>query len=370
MVLAEVDGLAQLSGMGVSIWLDDLGRQRLVDGSLARLVAQRHVVGVTTNPTIFAKAVIGTDAYSDQLQDLALRRVGVEEALRLLTAADARETCDVLRPVFDYTDGVDGRVSIEVDPRMAHDTERTVSEAKALWWLVDRPNLFVKIPASEQGLPAISACLAEGISIDVTLLFSLHRYGEVIEAFLDGMTRALRSGRDLTAIASVASVFVSRIDTEIDSRLDKIGTPEAARLRGRAAIANARLAYQRCDRMADNPRWRRLAAAGARPQRPLWASTGVKDPAYDDTRYVTELIAPGVVTTMPLATLEAVADHGQISDNSIAGTFDDSHAVLNDLATVGIDYDDAMQTLEDNGLTTFDANWVRLAAKLHEALAS
>jgi transaldolase len=297
---------------------------------------------------------------------LALRKVEVDEALRSLTTADVREACDVLRPVFEATNGVDGRVSIEVDPRIAHDTERTVAEAKALWWLVDRPNLFVKIPAAKQGLPAISACLAEGISINVTLLFSLHRYGEVIEAFLDGMTRAHQAGRDLTQIASVASVFVSRIDTEIDARLETIGTPQAAALRGRAAVANARLAYQRYEQLARDSRWQRLADAGARAQRPLWASTGVKNPAYPDTRYVTELVAPGVVNTMPQATLDAVADHGEIPDNSITGTYEDARRVLNDLAAVGIDYDDVMQTLEDQGVTAFDASWDQMAAPLRE----
>ncbi|HUE32733.1 MAG TPA: transaldolase [Mycobacterium sp.] len=364
--VAQRDRLARLSAAGVSIWLDDLGRRRLRDGSLGRLVTERHVVGVTTNPTIFARAITGSDAYDKQLRELALRRVEVDEALRSLTTADVREACDVLRPVFEATNGVDGRVSIEVDPRIAHDTERTVAEAKALWWLVDRPNLFVKIPAAKQGLPAISACLAEGISINVTLLFSLHRYGEVIKAFLDGMTRAHQAGRDLTQIASVASVFVSRIDTEIDARLDTIGTPQAAALRGRAAVANARLAYQRYEQLARDSRWQRLADAGARPQRPLWASTGVKNPAYPDTRYVTELVAPGVVNTMPQATLDAVADHGEIPDNSITGTYEDARRVLNDLAAVGIDYDDVMQTLEDQGVTAFDASWDQMAAPLRE----
>ena len=326
------------------------------------------MVGVTTNPTIFARAITGSDAYDGQLRDLALRKVGVDEALRSLTTTDVREACDVLRPVFEATNGVDGRVSIEVDPRIAHDTDRTVAEAKALWWLVDRPNLFVKIPAAKQGLPAISACLAQGISINVTLLFSLNRYREVIEAFLDGMTGALAAGRDLTRIASVASVFVSRIDTEIDARLDTIGTPEAAALRGRAAIANARLAYQLYERTAEDSRWQQLADAGAHPQRPLWASTGVKNPAYPDTRYITELVAPGVVNTMPQATMDAVFDHGQIPDNSITGSYEDAQRVLNDLAAVGIDYDDVMQTLEDHGVTAFDASWDQMATPLREAL--
>ena len=236
------DPLAQLSRHGVSIWLDDLSRMRLVDGSLADLVAHDHVVGVTTNPAIFAKAISGSDAYAQQVRDMWARGAAVGEALRGMTAFDVRWACDVLRPAYDATGGVDGRVSIEVDPRLAYDTEATIAEARFLWWLVDRPNLFIKIPAARQGLPAIAACLAEGISINVTLIFSLVRYDEVMDAFLDGLERARQAGRDLSSIASVASFFVSRVDTEVDARLDKIGTPEAAALRGRAAIANARLA--------------------------------------------------------------------------------------------------------------------------------
>ena len=245
------------------------------------------------------------------MRDLSARGVDAGEALRALTTFDVRWACDVLRPIYDTTEGVDGRVSIEVDPRLAHDTEATIAEARALWWAVDRPNLFIKIPAARQGLPAITACLAEGISINITLIFSLQRYEQVTGAFLDGMERARQAGRDLPSIGSVASFFVSRVDTEVDSRLDKIGTGEAAALRGRAAIANARLAYQHYERVFSSPRWAALAAAGARPQRPLWASTSVKDPAYPDTRYVTDLVGPGVVNTMPEATLRAVAGHGQ-----------------------------------------------------------
>jgi len=242
------DPLAELSNKGVSIWLDDLSRQRLTTGSLADVVTHDHVVGVTTNPTIFAKAIAGSDAYAQQIRDLWARGAIVGEALRAMTAFDVRWACDVLRPVYEATGGVDGRVSIEVDPRLAYDTEATTAEARFLWWLVDRPNLFIKIPAARQGLPAITACLAEGISINVTLIFSLVRYDEVMTAFLDGLERARQAGRDLSQIASVASFFVSRVDTEVDSRLDKIGTPAAAALRGRAAIANARLAYQRYEK--------------------------------------------------------------------------------------------------------------------------
>jgi transaldolase len=358
------NALTALTKAGVSIWLDDLSRERLVSGSLADLAARDHVVGVTTNPTIFAKAITSGEAYRSQLRDQAVRGVSVPEALRALTTFDVRWACDVLRPAYAASDGVDGRVSIEVDPRLAHDTEATIAEARSLWWLVDRPNLFIKIPAARQGLPAIAACLAEGISINVTLIFSLQRYNEVMDAFLDGMERARQAGIDLSSIASVASFFVSRVDTEVDARLDKIGTSEAAALRGRAAIANARLAYQHFERVFSSPRWAALEAAGARPQRPLWASTSVKDPAYSDTRYVVDLVAPGVVNTMPEATLRLVADHGDVPADSIRGGYAEAQHVLDELRGLGIDYDDVVQTLEDNGVTTFDSAWGRLGEKL------
>ena len=360
--------LAALGASGVSIWLDDLSRERLVSGSLAGLADRDHVVGVTTNPAIFAKAITGSDAYRAQVRDLSARGVDAGEALRSLTTFDVRWACDVLRPIYDTTEGVDGRVSIEVDPRLAHDTEATIAEARALWWAVDRPNLFIKIPAARQGLPAITACLAEGISINITLIFSLQRYEQVTGAFLDGMERARQAGRDLPSIGSVASFFVSRVDTEIDSRLDKIGTSEAAALRGRAAIANARLAYQHYERVFSSPRWAALAAAGARPQRPLWASTSVKDPAYPDTRYVTDLVGPGVVNTMPEATLRAVAGHGQVPADSIHGHYDESQQVLGQLQVLGLGYDDIMQGLEDDAVAKFDAAWEQLGEQLAATL--
>ena len=321
------DPLTALTDAGVSIWLDDLSRDRLTSGSLADLVANQHVTGVTTNPSIFAKAISSGHAYDPQLGDLAARGVQTGEALRALTTFDVRWACDVLRGVYDATGGVDGRVSIEVDPRLAHDTHATIAEARALWWAVDRPNLFIKIPAARQGIPAIAACLGEGISINITLIFSLTRYDEVLDAFLDGLEQAQRAGLDLGAIGSVASFFVSRVDTEIDARLDKIGTTEAAELRGQAAIANARLAYQHYERMLAGSRWQALASAGARPQRPLWASTSTKDPAYPDTRYVVGLVAPNVVNTMPEATLHAVADHGQVPADSVRAHYAESQQV-------------------------------------------
>ncbi|HEU5333062.1 MAG TPA: transaldolase [Actinocrinis sp.] len=362
--------LEALTDAGVSIWLDDLSRQRLSGGGLARLVRERHVAGVTTNPTIFAAAITGSDAYAEQIRRLALRRVGVDAALRELTCADVRAACDVLRPVFDATDGVDGRVSIEVDPRVAHDTERTIAEAEALWWTVDRPNLFVKIPAARQGLEAISACLAEGISINVTLIFSLARYAQVTDAFFTGLERARAQGRDLSRIASVASFFVSRVDTEVDRRLDKLGTAQAAALRGRAAIANARLAYRDYEQAFATGRWSALRDAGARPQRPLWASTGVKDPAYDDTRYVVDLVAPGTVNTMPEATLRAVAEHGRVPRDSIHGTYAQAQQVLDELAELGVDYEEVVQNLEQEGVAKFDASWEHLGRQLGRTLAT
>jgi transaldolase len=362
------DRLAALTDAGVSIWLDDLSRERLTSGSLADLVTHDRVVGVTTNPTIFAKAITSGDAYDTQIRDLAARGVDVGEALRALTTFDVRWACDVLRPVYDSTGGMDGRVSIEVDPRLAHDTRATIAEARALWWAVDRPNLFIKIPAARQGLAAIAACLAEGISINVTLIFSLSRYDAVMDAFLDGMERAQDAGHDLSSIASVASFFVSRVDTEVDSRLDKVGTSQAAELRGRAAIANARLAYQHYQQVFSSPRWAGLQAAGARPQRPVWASTSTKDPAYPDTRYVVDLVAPGVVNTMPEATLRAVADHGQVPADSVRGHYDDAQQVLDRLRALGIDYDDVVKTLEDDGVAKFDASWDRLGEQLAATL--
>ncbi|MGI8458104.1 MAG: transaldolase [Propionibacteriaceae bacterium] len=362
------DPVTSLTEAGVSIWLDDLSRERLRTGSLADLVAHQHVVGVTTNPTIFAKAITGSDAYDAQIDDLAAREVDVGEALRALTTHDVREAADLLRPTYDASGGVDGRVSIEVDPRLARDTAATMAEARALWWTVDRPNVFIKIPAARQGLPAIAACLAEGISINVTLIFSLVRYDEVIDAFFDGMERARANGHDLSGIASVASFFVSRVDTEVDTRLDTIGTTQAAALRGRAAIANARLAYQHYERAFSSPRWQRLADAGAQPQRPLWASTSTKDPAYPDTRYVVDLVADGVVNTMPEATLHAVADHGVVPPDSIRPWYGDAQDTLDRLQSLGIDYDDVVTTLQVDGLAAFEASWDRLAAQLADRL--
>ncbi|HVT22944.1 MAG TPA: transaldolase [Mycobacteriales bacterium] len=362
------DALKQLSDAGVAIWLDDLSRERLVGGGLARLVRDMHVVGITTNPTIFQKAISGSEIYDAQVRDLAARGVDVNEALRMVTAYDVREACDVLRPTYDASDGVDGRVSIEVGPALAHDTEGTIAEARALWWLVDRPNLFIKIPATKAGLPAIAQMLSEGISVNVTLIFSLQRYAEVIDAFLDGLERARVAGHDLSGLGSVASFFVSRVDTEVDGRLDKIGSDEAKALRGKAAVANARLAYKLFEERLDTDRWRSLRDSGAKPQRPLWASTSTKDPSYDDTMYVVDLVAPGTVNTMPEATIHAVADHGKITGDTVRPHYADAQSVLDQLAELGIEYDDVVQVLEDEGVEKFTVSWNALTESTRSEL--
>jgi transaldolase len=354
------DRLADLSGRGVAVWLDDLSRDRLVSGGLDRLRREQHVVGVTSNPTIFAKAIADSKEYDWQLHDLAVRGVTVDEAARMVTTYDIRWACDVMRPAFDASGGVDGRVSLEVDPRLAYQTDQTTAEVRALAWLVDRPNLFIKIPATEAGLPAITASLAQGISINVTLIFSLQRYQQVMEAFLAGLEQARDNGHDLSAIGSVASFFVSRVDTEVDKRLDRIGSDAARALKGRAAVANARLAYQHYERVFSSPRWQALADAGAHPQRPLWASTSVKDPTYRDTMYVEELIAPGVVNTMPEETITAYADHGDTRADTVTGSYDDARRVLDELAALEIDYDDVTAVLEREGVDKFEASWREL----------
>ncbi|GLW23340.1 MULTISPECIES: transaldolase [Microbispora] len=354
------ENLKRLSDAGVSIWLDDISRERLRSGNLSALIRDKNVTGVTSNPTIFASALSKGDAYDAQMRDLATRGVTVEEAVRAITTFDIRWAADVLRPVFDATRGVDGRVSIEVDPRMARRTEATIAEARALWWLVDRPNVHIKIPATVEGLPAITQAISEGISVNVTLIFSLERYRQVIDAWLSGLEKAKANGLDLATIESVASFFVSRVDTEIDSRLDKIGTPEAAELKGRAAVANARLAYAAYEEVMNSPRWQALRAAGAHPQRPLWASTGVKNPDFPDTLYVEQLVTAGVVNTMPEKTLDASADHGRISGDTIRPFYQQAWDVMASLKQAGIDYDDVVRALEEEGLEKFETSWGEL----------
>lgn len=361
--------LARLADAGVAIWLDDLSRERLRTGNLAQLVADLGVVGVTTNPSIFASALAKGDAYDAQLRELAADGADVDAAVFRITTDDVREAADVLRPVYDATDGVDGRVSIEVDPRLAKDTEGTIASAKSLWATVDRPNVFIKIPATREGLPAITAVLAEGISVNVTLIFSLERYGKVLDAFQSGLEQAQANGHDLAPIESVASFFVSRVDAAIDPRLDALGTPEAAALRGKAAIANARLAYGLYQEVVADDRWKALSGAGAHPQRPLWASTGVKDKAYPDTLYVDELVVAGVVNTMPEATLKAVADHGGDGSDTVTGTRQESEAVIAGLRDLGIDIDEVTEQLEVEGVDKFTASWGDLLRTVSDGLA-
>ncbi|MGH8962402.1 MAG: transaldolase [Jatrophihabitantaceae bacterium] len=362
------DALADLSAQDVSIWLDDISRDRLRTGNLQDLVDTKHVVGVTSNPTIFQKALEKGTAYDDQVRDLKTRQVAIDGVIRYLMAFDIRWACDVLRPVFDRTGGKDGRVSIEVDPRLAANTERTTAEAKGLWWLVDRPNVMVKIPATKDGLPSITAATAAGINVNVTLIFGLDRYDAVHDAYLTGLEQAKQAGIDLSTIHSVASFFVSRVDTEIDKRLDKLGSDEAKAVRGKAGIANARLAYERFEKVVASERWQALEAVGAHVQRPLWASTGVKDPAYDDTMYVAQLVAPNTVNTMPEATLDAVADHGTITGNTIEGTYDQARKVLADLEALGIGYDDVIELLEAEGVQKFEDSYAQLSESVQGQL--
>jgi transaldolase len=356
----SVDVLGQLSEAGVSVWLDDISRDRLRTGNLQSLIDQYHVVGVTSNPTIFAKALSGGSSYDEQIADLKTYDVSVDEASRVITTYDIRWACDVLRPVYDATDGQDGRVSIEVDPRLARNTAATIAEARALWWAVDRPNLFIKIPATVEGLPAITQATSEGISVNVTLIFSLERHSAVIDAYMEGLEKAAAAGHDISKIRSVASFFVSRVDTEVDGRLDKLGTPAAMAMRGKAAIANARLAYELFEQKSAEQRWLALAAQGANLQRPLWASTSTKDPSFPDTMYVVELVVADTVNTMPEATIKATADHGELRGDTVHGTYDASRQVFAELEELGISYDDVVQVLEDEGVAKFAASWNEL----------
>jgi transaldolase len=362
--MAQNKRLAELSAAGVSIWLDDLSRDRMRSGNLQSLVDEHCVAGVTTNPTIFAAAISGSDLYDKQVHDLAVRKVSVEEALRTITAADVREACDLLRPVAERT-GIDGRVSLEVAPGLANDTDATESEASHLWWLVDRPNLFIKIPATEAGLPAITDAISKGISVNVTLIFSLERYRQVMEAYLTGLEKCLAEGPGCAKVESVASFFVSRVDTEIDKRLDALGADPS--LKGKAAVANARLAYQAYEEVFSSERWRKLEAHGARPQRPLWASTGVKNPDYPDTLYVSELIAPNTVNTMPEKTLMAYADHGE-PGTPIQKTYDEAAEVMKSIADAGVDLDDVFKVLEDEGVQKFVDSWDELTESVKSEL--
>jgi transaldolase len=359
--MTQNPNLAALSAAGVSVWLDDLSRERLQTGNLQNLIDTRSIVGVTTNPSIFQAALSKGSAYDAQVKELAERGADVDATIRTVTTDDVRTACDVLAKAYQASGGVDGRVSIEVDPRLAHDTDKTVAQAIELWKIVDRPNLLIKIPATEAGLPAITAVIAEGISVNVTLIFSVERHEAVMDAYLAGLDKAKQAGHDLSNIHSVASFFVSRVDTEIDARLEKIGTQEALALRGQAGVANARLAYKAYeDVFVGGARFEALKADGARVQRPLWASTGVKNPDYSDTLYVTELVAPNTVNTMPEKTLEAVADHGVITGDTVSGTSDAAQAVFDALEAIGVDLRDVFLVLENEGVEKFEKSWHEL----------
>ncbi|MGE2719989.1 transaldolase [Mycolicibacterium celeriflavum] len=371
--MAQNPNLAALSDAGVSVWLDDLSRDRLQTGNLQELIDTRSVVGVTTNPSIFQAALSKGHAYDGQVKELAERGADVDATIRTVTTDDVRNACDVLAKQYELSDGVDGRVSIEVDPRLAHDTDKTILQAIELWKIVDRPNLLIKIPATEAGIPAIASVLAEGISVNVTLIFSVERYRLVMDAYLQGLEKAKEAGHDVSKIHSVASFFVSRVDTEIDKRLEKVGSDSgndtALQLRGKAGVANARLAYAAYEEVfVGGKRFEALKNSGARVQRPLWASTGVKNPEYSDTLYVTELVAPNTVNTMPEKTIEAVADHGVITGDTVTGTAEESQALFDKLSAIGIDLPDVFRLLEDEGVEKFEKSWLELLDATQEQL--
>lgn len=350
--------LHELAAHGVSAWVDSLSREMLETGLLRRLVDEDAVVGVTSNPTIFEQALSTGDWYDEQLREVSGRHTDAKEMFLELAVEDVRRACDLLRPVFDATAGGDGYVSLEVDPELAYDRDSTFEEALRLHQLVARPNLLVKIPATIPGLGAIEDCIAAGRSINVTLIFSLARYRDVAEAYVRGLERLVEAGGDPSRVASVASFFVSRVDTETDRRLAELGRDD---LQGKLALANAKLAYQHYLRVVGSERWARLAAAGARPQRCLWASTSTKNPAYRDVLYVEELVGPDTVNTMPLHTLAAFQDHGVVADTLTRGV-DEARSLLDELAEAGVDYDDVVETLEREGVEKFAASFRHLLA--------
>jgi transaldolase len=362
------DRLKQLSEAGVSIWLDDLSRERIETGNLADLVRDQHVVGVTTNPSIFQAALSHGERYDAQIRELASVGSDREQAVKMITTDDVRNACDIMRPAYDASGTVDGRVSIEVSPGLAHDTEGTVAEAADLWKTVDQPNLLIKIPGTKEGWPAITETIASGISVNVTLIFGLEQYAHVMEAYVSGLEKAKENGHDLSGIHSVASFFVSRVDTEIDSRLDAAGAD--ASLKGLAGIANARLAFKAFEEFFTGDRWAALEAAGARKQRPLWASTGVKNPDYKDTMYVDDLVVEDTVNTMPEKTMQAVADHGEIKGDQVRPFYADAEATMQALADAGIDYDDVIEVLIKEGVDKFIKAWDELLDSVDEALAA
>ena len=360
--------LETLTKAGVSIWLDDLTRTRITSGNLKELVETYSVRGVTTNPSIFEGAIAGSaDAYASQIAALAQDGSDAEHAVRLMTSDDVRSACDIFADVFAQSGGTDGRVSIEVDPRLARNTEATIAEAQELWNLVDRKNVLIKIPATREGLPAITEVIGRGISVNVTLIFSVDRYVEVMDAYLSGLELADTRGHDISNIESVASFFISRVDSAVDSLLATQDSDAAMALMGQAAITNARLAWGAYVDVLASERWKALP--NARPQRPLWASTGVKDPTYSDTRYVIDLVAPGCVNTMPEKTLFAVADHGVFLGDTVSGTISASASIWSQLAELGIDATSVCNALESDGVAKFEQAWISLLDTVARALA-
>lgn len=359
---------AELSGEGVSIWLDDLSRVLIDSGELQRLIDERNVVGITTNPTIFAAALSKAHAYEDQLRQLAGAGLSTVDAVFELTTEDVRRAADLMLPVYEASAGFDGRVSLEVEPRLAYDAAGTTAEAERLWTAIDRPNAMIKIPATNEGLEAITESIAAGISINVTLIFSLDRYRKVLDAYLSGLERAQVSGVGLSGIHSVASFFVSRVDADIDQRLDALGGDLAGGLKGKAGIANARLAYAIYQEVFSSERAQRLLEAGANRQRPLWASTGVKDPALSETTYVVELVAGGVVNTMPHKTLDAVHDHGEFRGDTVTGSYEEAKATIDALQSLGVSYQQVTEKLEREGVQKFSDSWDELINTVANAL--
>lgn len=371
----SADKLARIVESGVSPWLDDLSRARLRSGNLAELVQAGHVLGVTTNPTIFDKAIADGEAYDEAVRALAAAGADTEQAVRTLTTDDVREAADLFARLLPGPPHGDGRVSIEVDPRLAHDTEGTIAQARELWRIVDRPNIYIKIPATPEGLLAITEAIAQGISVNATLIFSVDTYRAVATAYVDGLERALAAGVDLAPIASVASIFLSRIDAKVDPLLDEIGTSEAAELRGTAAIAGARASYAAFQEIFSSPRWNDLAAAGAHVQRPLWASTGVKDPAFADTRYVDELLAPDVVNTMPEKTLQAAIDHARLPEgtgpvDTVTPHVELAQEQLAGLLRLGVPYEQLLAELTSEGVASFIASWENLLQTVTTSLSN
>ncbi len=357
----------QISSAGTSIWLDDLSRSKITgedEHSLPHRIAHNRVVGVTTNPSIFNSAISKGAEYASSIA--ALSGKSTEEVVQILTTDDVRSACDLFLPIFESSMHVDGRVSIEVDPRLARDTQASIKQGRELWNIVDRPNVLIKIPATIEGLPAITTLISEGISVNVTLIFSIARYRQVFEAFAKGLELRHSAGQSVSEVASVASVFVSRIDTAVDALLKAQNSPAATALLGKAALANAVLTYDAFERLCESPRWKALAEQGAKVQRPLWASTGVKDPAYDDTRYVMGLVAPNTVNTMPQATLDAVIDHGVIQEADISSQYAVAQSILDSLKEAGISLDAVTDELEDDGVKKFADAWNELLANVEK----